>query len=215
MRKNTASQSGLFNPRILVAITLCSVGVGLAMFSFAGAPPSGKAYATVTNSKPLIFSPSANGLASPAARYYFHGTQTDDANRVAGTPSATFDGNGPIGSNDATQTGSVQGSNANQPADALSVYWLSTAYTGPIDGTMSFDWYWSSANAEAIALGSAITVTIYADVDPATHTGTKIGQGTANIQLGATPVLNHTEIANVLGIVNTNLLIQVTAVFAD
>src|SRR5205823_10060349 len=114
-----------------------------------------------------------------------------------------------------TQTAYVQESNANQPADIYSIYWLSTAYTGPINGTMSFDWYWSSANAEAIALGSTITVTIYADVDPATHTGTKIGQGTANIQLGATPVLNHTEIANVLGIVNTNLLIQVTAVFAD
>ena len=34
MRKYFASQSGIFNPRVLLAFTLCSVGVLLAMFSF-------------------------------------------------------------------------------------------------------------------------------------------------------------------------------------
>jgi len=39
MKKNPSSQSGLFNPRAFVAFTLCSVGVLLAMVSFA-APAS-------------------------------------------------------------------------------------------------------------------------------------------------------------------------------
>jgi len=39
MRKNAASQSGIFNPRVLLAFTLCSVGALLAMFSLAATPP--------------------------------------------------------------------------------------------------------------------------------------------------------------------------------
>jgi PKD repeat protein len=41
MKKNSGSQSGLFNPRILLAVALCSVGSILAMFSFASTPSSG------------------------------------------------------------------------------------------------------------------------------------------------------------------------------
>ena len=42
MTTNTsASQFGFFNPRVLVAFTLCFVGVLLAMLSFAANPPSG------------------------------------------------------------------------------------------------------------------------------------------------------------------------------
>src|SRR2546421_1743135 len=39
MKKNSTSQSGLFNPRAFMAFTLCSVGVLLAMVSFAGPKP--------------------------------------------------------------------------------------------------------------------------------------------------------------------------------
>jgi alpha-tubulin suppressor-like RCC1 family protein len=41
MQKNTNCQLGLFNPRVLIAFTLCSVGVLLATFSFATTPSSG------------------------------------------------------------------------------------------------------------------------------------------------------------------------------
>jgi hypothetical protein len=52
MKKNPASQSGLFNPRVLIAFSLCSVGVLLAMFSFAATPSSG----TLTiNSGPISY----------------------------------------------------------------------------------------------------------------------------------------------------------------
>src|SRR5438128_6713562 len=41
MRKNPSSESGLFNPRVLIALSFCSVGVLLAMYSFAATPSSG------------------------------------------------------------------------------------------------------------------------------------------------------------------------------
>jgi len=41
MKKNLISQSGIFNPRILFAFSLCSVGTWMAMLSFASTPPSG------------------------------------------------------------------------------------------------------------------------------------------------------------------------------
>jgi PKD repeat protein len=52
MKKNPASQSGLFNSRVLIAFSLCSVGVLLAMFSFASTPSSGTLTAT---SGPLTY----------------------------------------------------------------------------------------------------------------------------------------------------------------
>src|SRR5438105_11341152 len=195
MQKNPTFRSGFLGSRILVAFTLCSGGLLLAMLSLAA-----------TSSKR-----SAQSTASSSLNFYFHGSATDDANRLAGTPSATFDANAPTGSSDVTQTGGVNG-NANQPANMLSTYWLSTAYTGPINGTVSFDWYWSAAGA---ATSDTVTVTIYVDVDPANNTGHRIGKANVTIQVGVTPVLNHTDIPNVYGFVNTNLLIQVTTMSTD
>jgi len=66
MRKNPASQSGIFNPRTLSAFTLCSVGVLLAMFSFAATtPPSG----TLTDSSgPLTFTGGPYLVANPSSQ---------------------------------------------------------------------------------------------------------------------------------------------------
>jgi hypothetical protein len=41
MKQNSNSQSGIFNPRVLIALGLCSVGAFLAMLSFAATPPIG------------------------------------------------------------------------------------------------------------------------------------------------------------------------------
>ena len=54
MKKNPASQSGIFNPRVLLAFCLCSVGALLAIFSFADTNPS---------------SPGTVSLASPTLTY--------------------------------------------------------------------------------------------------------------------------------------------------
>src|SRR5438067_8883427 len=62
MRKNPLSESGFFNPRIFVAVSLCSVGVLLAMFSFAATPSSG----TLTDtSGPLTYTAGPFFVANP------------------------------------------------------------------------------------------------------------------------------------------------------
>jgi hypothetical protein len=147
------------------------------------------------------------GLAGPLTaraaplQFYFHGTAADDANRAAGTPTATFDTTAPTGTIDHTQTGSVD-ANANFGGNPLSVYWISTAFTGTINGSVSFDWWWSTGNAAAIALRSEVTVTFHADASPSNPpapTGTKIGQGKTTINLGPTPVENKDTITGVNG----------------
>src|SRR5713101_2942933 len=52
MQKNPASQSGAFDPRILLATALCSAGALLAIFSFAASPSSGT---LTTASGPVIY----------------------------------------------------------------------------------------------------------------------------------------------------------------
>src|SRR2546428_3791141 len=55
MKTNPNSQSGLFNPRILLAFALCSVGTLLAMLSFA-ATPRGGFTSSVANSLSVLLS---------------------------------------------------------------------------------------------------------------------------------------------------------------
>ena len=50
MQKKTLSQSGIFNPRVLVAVILCSVGGSLGWLSFASTPSSG----TLTPANPVL-----------------------------------------------------------------------------------------------------------------------------------------------------------------
>src|SRR6266478_1376900 len=84
MRKNPASESGLFNPRVLIAFSLCSVGALLAMFSFAATPSSGTLTDTsgsqtytsgpffVANPTPILFvdqGPECFGSAQPCDNY--------------------------------------------------------------------------------------------------------------------------------------------------
>ena len=74
----THSQSGFFNPRVLLAFALCSVGVFLAMLSFAATSPSGMTGSvgkSLGNSvfgdkhaDPLSGNPNATGMSlAPAA----------------------------------------------------------------------------------------------------------------------------------------------------
>src|ERR1700686_1550524 len=164
------------------------------------------------------------GTGSPVAHaaqgttYYFHGTSSDDANRLLDTPSATFNTTAPTGTADQTQTGTVNGSNT-LSADKQSVYWLSTSLTGALSGTMHFDWWWSSANAEAIALGDSLDISVWADVTVTSGTvtegtGHKIGSGTVAISMGATPVHSVDDVT-VNGTAATNLVVQATVHFVD
>src|SRR5437016_10832683 len=103
MRKNPVSQSGLFNPRALVAVSLCSVGVLLAMFSFAATPSSGTLTDTsgpltytagpffVANPTPILFvdqGPECSGSAQPCDNYAL--TVTLPAGYAAAHPNAAI-----------------------------------------------------------------------------------------------------------------------------
>src|SRR5438128_5333511 len=62
MKKNPASQSGLFNLRALSALALCSIGIMLGALSFASTPSSG----TLTNtSGPVSYDAGPFFVANP------------------------------------------------------------------------------------------------------------------------------------------------------
>src|SRR5437016_3534600 len=101
MRKNPVSQSGLFNPRALIAFSLSSVGALLAMFSLAATPSSGTLTDTsgplsytagpffVANPTPILFvdqGPECNGSAQPCDDYAL--TVTLPAGYAAAHPNA-------------------------------------------------------------------------------------------------------------------------------
>jgi hypothetical protein len=65
MKKNRSSESGIFNPRIFLAFTLCSIGASLGVFSLAAPTSSSKAIAQGTGQfKPVTISSTANGVSA-------------------------------------------------------------------------------------------------------------------------------------------------------
>src|SRR5712692_3965336 len=104
MRKYFASQSGLFNPRILLAFSLCSVGVLLAMLSFATMPSSGatgssrssadkqNAKAAATTTAPAPLGPTTN-LSNGIT--FDHATLNDPV-VILGEPDISIDNHGGI-----------------------------------------------------------------------------------------------------------------------
>jgi len=101
MKKNSTSESGLFNPRVLIAFSLCSIGALLAVFSFASTPSSGTLTDTsgllsytagpffVVNPTPILFvdqGPECSGSAQPCDDFAL--TVTLPAGYAAGHPNA-------------------------------------------------------------------------------------------------------------------------------
>jgi hypothetical protein len=148
--------------------------------------------------------PRPGAAASPMQLFYFHGAAppSDDVNRAASSPSATFDSEAPTGSSDSLQTGVVD-ANPSLDENPLSVYWVGTAFKGRINGTMHFDWYWSTLNPETVALGTHATVTIYGD-------GVQIGQGHVALAPGTSATLIHSDVKDVVGSVAAELVVEVT-----
>jgi hypothetical protein len=145
---------------------------------------------------------------------YFHGTASDDANRQAGTPTATFNATAPKGSAaDATQTANSLLSDSSLAGDPNSVYWVAPS-SGTFNGQMHIRWYWSTNNPDSITVGDVEDVTIWADPNLATNTGTLIGSASVPITLGLSPTLN-TAVVPMRGVVAHTLLIQVSPHFID
>lgn len=140
--------------------------------------------------------------------YYFHGAggAADDANRVAGTPTATFNQSAPTGTGESTQTGTGF-ANPDFVGNPLGIYWVSS-FAGTVSGTVHLDWYWSTANPEVLVTNETVTVSIFGD-------GSLIGRADVPLSLAPTPVLNHTDVTNVAGSVFFQLIVQVTPDFTD
>src|ERR1700730_18105409 len=96
MKKNPTSKSGLFNPRVLLAFALSSVGVLLAMYSLAGMPSSGAKGGSSANTNVS----SAASFAGPTTNLsngitFDHATWNDPI-RMVGEPDIVIDSNGGI-----------------------------------------------------------------------------------------------------------------------
>jgi BNR repeat-like domain len=153
------------------------------------------------------------GLSGPvtaqaATKYYFHGLpgNGDDASRQL-TPTATFDTTAPTNPAPSTQT-SVPVFVPIPCGDSNYSYWQGTAFTGPLNGTLHIDWWWQTANAEALALGDVVDITVCAD-------GNQVGSlSQVALPIGPTPTESTFDVP-VSGTVNTTLLIQAAPHFLD
>ena len=96
MKKKLISQSGLFNPRALLGLSLCLIGVFLSMLSFAGTASSGKfSRATSKLTKPnnnsdSATSPTLAAPTSPGMPRYYNYAPGPGIGENAGEPSIGF-----------------------------------------------------------------------------------------------------------------------------
>jgi hypothetical protein len=93
------------------------------------------------------------------------------------------------------------------------VYWIAPT-TGSFDGQVHIRRYWSTNNPDSIVTGDVQDVTIWADPNLATQTGTLIGSASVPVTLGLTPTLN-TAVIPIRGSVAQRLLIQVSPHYID
>lgn len=171
--------------------------------------------ATVLAVTQLVAAPIARPQAASPVRaatvtpYYFHGVATDQVNKLNGTPTATFDATAPAtGASTILQTTSWL-ADPNTAEDPTAAFW-----TGPFSGATAtlvrIDWWWHTANPEAIVVGDVIDVSLFAD-------GVKFGNTTeidlANIT--ATPRHYSTLVDIPVTTIASELIIQASGHFAD
>jgi hypothetical protein len=145
--------------------------------------------------------------AAAASTYYFHGGPADDANRIGGTPTATFDATAPTGATPSTQTSAPRLLAASPCGDMKDAYWTG-AFTGTISGHIHIDWWWQTTNAEAIAVGTQQDITVCGD-------GLQIGSLLkAPVAIGPTPTESTVDVP-VAGTVATTLVIEAVPTFTD
>src|SRR5258708_4161703 len=161
-------------------------------------------------------------VAAQTTVYYLKGDPADQANKVVNDTAtgtigtATFDTTAPTGTAPVTQTGSPF-TNADYVGNPLGIYW-SGSFSGSVSGVLDLSWYWSTANAETIALGGAVQVSVFADPDYAADRAQPQGLiGRAIVPLtgiSATAPLISSQIP-VSGTVQHTLLIQAVPQFVD
>src|SRR5258706_3784186 len=161
-------------------------------------------------------------LGAQTAVYYLKGAPTDQASKVSNDTvsatigTATFDRTAPTGTAPVTQTGSPF-TNEDYVGNPLGIYW-SGSFSGTVSGVLDLQWYWSTPNAETVALGGAVQVSVFADPDYAAdraQPGRLIGRAIVPLTgISAAPTLVASQIP-VSGTVGHTLLIQAVPQFSD
>ena len=158
----------------------------------------------------------------PTDTYFFHGNPTDEAVKQTMDPpyppdTLTFSLDPP----DDTPADQSTTPFANEDAvgNSLTAFWTGP-FTGDIDNEVEFQWYWSTSNPEAVALGANLVVSFFADPDYAAANRIQPERliGRAPVEIGFTapgvPTLNVSRVP-VSGTVENELLIQVESIFTD
>jgi hypothetical protein len=142
-------------------------------------------------------------VAAAAGTYWFHGQPTDQADKAAGVANATFSTTAPTGAAPVAQT-TTGLANQDFAANPLTAYWHGPYPAGRLTGQLAFDWWWTAPAA------TPVSVTVFADPDYTTNTGTVIGRGVVQLSQAAAPAEMHGSVF-VNGTVQSELLIQVAA----
>jgi hypothetical protein len=156
----------------------------------------------------------ASRPSGPVRRFYLTGSQSDQVNKVAGSPTATFGRSKPSGGQDVVQvTSPLTALGAGGWNDRFSAFWVG-AFSGRVVGDVQINWYWWSDNPLQFVLAPPVEVSVWADPSP-DGTARLIGRGDTTLSPGRTgPALNVSHVA-VSGTVKRSLAIQVTTQYAD
>ncbi len=146
----------------------------------------------------------------PRSTFFFHGNPND---QTAGT--GTFDEMAPTAVTPDFQLAS-QFANEDVPFNTLVANWTGPV-PGPVDGTLVFDWFFTSASPTGAAFDPEISVTVFGD--PVRGGGAQperiIGRALADIAIGPTPTRNTTVIRVETTTPLSTLQVQVGANFID
>jgi len=159
--------------------------------------------------------------AADSPTFWFHGEAADEANSALvfdGRPgTAVFDQNAPTELAPDSQT-TTPVANQDFVGNFLTAYWRG-AYTpgSPIAGTLDLTWFWSSTNAAAVASGTQVGVTVFAnpryEAEDPVQPDRIIGRGVVSLTLGAAPTENQSTVqVDSHGEPVTDLVIQVAAI---
>ncbi|MDQ3938819.1 MAG: hypothetical protein M3253_09105, partial [Chloroflexota bacterium] len=163
---------------------------------------------------------SSAALAADQTTYYFHGTAADQANKnlvlvdATARGTATFNQTAPTEAVPDTQT-TTPVANQDFVGNPLTAYWNGAVAPSTLSGAIQLRWFWSSANPAALAGGSQVTVTVFANpqyVASRVQPDRIIGRAVVSLATGATPTENVSLIPINSGqTVVSELLIQAAA----
>ncbi len=147
----------------------------------------------------------------PVVRYYLSGTASDEQNKLASTPSATFSKTKPSGTSDITQqTSPVVGLATAGSQDKSSAFWTAP-YRGRIKGRVTVNWYWSTPSAAA----SSGNLILRLWADPGTSKEKELAKIDTGVPIGDAQPHPYSVSFEVNGVVGSTLRLQGSPRYVD